>query len=224
MTVEVDALVNGTDIGGSTKAPGGYAHGELTDPLGMPSKFQLLETDGAFPQHWVVPQNEFVRHGGRDDLLFGAPLQIWYPSAVRTGMSAETTRAVLMELRFQANWVLPRSTGTCFVRFPTLQVPPIDPTDPPSITVWAPAVGSGEVNILSTGDLVDSQNSIPPPTDPRIPQWGCASMATSTAEQYSAADCGGVAVFSAPGTDSRVARWLLIMGALIGVAAALLAE
>jgi hypothetical protein len=37
-------------------------------------------------------------------------------------------------------------------------------------------------------------------------------------------NCGGVAVFSVPGADSHVALWLLIDGALIGVAAALLVE
>lgn len=224
VTVEVDALVNGTDIGGSTMAPGGYVHGELTDSLGVPSKFQLLETDGTFPQNWLPPQGKFIRLVG-DDLLFSAPLRTWYPSALRIGTSAEQTRAVLVELRFQENWILPRSTGTCFVRFPTLQAPLEDPTAPPNFTVWAPAAGPGEVIVLSTtGDLVDSTNSLPPPTDPLIPQWVCASMATSTAEPYSAANCGGVAVFSAPGTDSRVALLLLIDGALIGVAAALLAE
>jgi hypothetical protein len=226
VTVEVDALVNGTDIGGPTTAPGGYAHGELTDPLGVPGKIQLLETDGTFPQHWELPRDEFVRQVGHDELLFGAPLQTWYPSAVRTGMSAEQTRAVLVELQFQANWVLPRSTGTCFVRFPTRQAPLQDPTAPANFAYTAPSAGSGEVSVRSmTGDLVDSTNSIPPPTDPRFPpRWDCASMASSTAEQYSAADCGGVAVFSAPGTDSRVAFSLLIVGAVIGVAAGLLAE
>jgi hypothetical protein len=224
VTVEVDALVNGTDIGGPVMAPGGYVHGELTDALGVPAKFQLLETDGTFPQNWLPPQGNFVRHVG-DNLQFGAPLRLWYPSALRIGTSAVQTRAVLVELRFQANWILPRSTGTCFVRFPTLQAPHEDPTDPPSFTVWAPAAGPGEVIVRSTtGDLVDSTNSLPPPTDPLIPQWVCASMATSTAEPYSATDCGGVAVFSTPGTDSYVALSLLIDGALIGVAAALFAE
>jgi hypothetical protein len=170
VTVEVDALVNGTDIGGSTMAPGGYVHGELTDSLGVPSKFQLLETDGTFPQHWLPPQGNFVRHAG-DDLVFGAPLRLWYPSALRIGTSAEETRAVLVELRFQENWVLPRSTGTCFVRFPTLQAPLEDPTAQPNFTVWAPAAGPGEVIVRSTtGDLVDSTNSLPAPTDPLIPQ------------------------------------------------------
>lgn len=226
VTVEVDALVNGTDIGGPTTAPLGYAHGELYDPLGAPRTIELLENQGGFlPPHWSVPRTEFIRHDGHHILLFGASLRTWYPSVVRPGMSAKTTRAVLAELRFQENWVLPRSTGTCFVRFPTLQVPSMDPTAPANTAVWAPAAGPGEVSVVSTtGDLADWQTSIPPPTDPRIPQWRCASMASSTAAQYSAANCGGVAVFSAPGADSHVALWLLIDGALIGVAAALLVE
>jgi hypothetical protein len=225
--VEVDALVNGTDIGGPTTVPGGYADGELSDPRGVPSKIDLLETDGTLPQHWVVQRDEKLTHVDHDDLKFRAPLQTWYPAAVRPGMSAaNTARAALVQLDFQANWVLPRSTGTCFVQFPTLQVPPNHPTSPADLTVWAPAAGPGEVTVMSrTGDLIDSQNSIPPPTDPRSPpRWDCASMVPSTAEQYSAADCGGVAVFNTPGTDSRVALRLLIDGALIGVVAALFAE
>jgi hypothetical protein len=191
----------------------------------VPGKIELLETDATFPQRWVVPRHEFVRHAGVHRLLFGAPLRRWYPSAVQVGMSSETTRAVLVELRFQANWVLPRSAGTCFVRFPSLQAPLEDPTEPPSFSLWAPAAGPGEVSVVSmTGDLADWQTSIPPPTDPRIPQWRCASMAPSVAAQYSAANCGGVAVFSVPGADSHAALWLLIAGALIGVAAALFFE
>jgi hypothetical protein len=225
VTVEVDALVNGTDIGGPITAPNGYAHGELKDPLGVPSKIELLENLGDWQVQWDVPQHEFVKQVSHYDLLFGAPLQAWYPSAVRTGMSSYTTRAVLVKLQFQENWVLPRSTSTCFVRFPTLQAPLQDPTSPADTAAWAPAAGPGEVSVVSTtGEIADSQTSIPPPTDPRIPQWSCASMASSIGEQYSAANCGGVAVFSAPGTDSRVALWLLVVGAFIGVAAALFVD
>jgi hypothetical protein len=225
VTLEVDAFVNGTDIGGPTTAPLGYAHGDLFDPLGVPGKIQLLENQGGYlPAHRRVPRNEFFRHDGHYR-LFGAPLRTWYPSAVRTGMSAVTTRAVLVELRFRANWVLPRSTGTCFIRFPALQAPPEDPTAPANFAVYAPAAGPGEVNVVSTtGEIVDWQASIPPPTDPRIPQWGCANMAVSITAQYGAADCGGVAVFSVPGADSHIALWLLIDGALIGVAAALFVQ
>jgi hypothetical protein len=87
------------------------------------------------------------------------------------------------------------------------------------------------VNIISSsGEIVNLQSSIPPPTDPRIPQWRCASMAISIAAANAnpatggASNCGGAAVFSDPGTDSRVALWLLIDGALIGVAAALFVD
>ncbi len=223
VTVVLDALINGAQIPGPTTAPTGYAHGELVDPLGVPGKIKLLEDPFS---GWVVPRHEFVQHPGRHTLLFGAPLRQWYPSVVQYGMApAATERAVLVELRFQENWVLPRSTGTCYVRFPTLQAPLYDPTELPNAAAWPPAAGPGEVSVVSkTGDLADWQTSIPPPTDPRIPQWRCTSMAPSQVAQYSAAKCGGVAVFSVPGADSHVALWLLIDGALIGVAAALFVE
>ena len=145
VTVTLDVLVNGAQIAGPITTPSGYVHGELTDPSDGIGSIQLLEDQGQglpFP-HWSVPAGEFVRHyqGG---LLFGAPLRTWYPSVVMFGMNAASeARAVLVELRFQANWVLPRSSGTCFVRIPSLQDPFVDPTAAPNTTPWAPAAGPG---------------------------------------------------------------------------------
>jgi hypothetical protein len=232
VTVELDVLVNGTDVNGTdiaadapTATPYGYAHGELIDPIGTPSKIELLEnTQETFPARFVVPPGEFVRHT-RGGLLFGAPVRAWYPSAVQPGMSAVTVRAPVMEIRFQADWVLPRSTGTCYVRLPALQVPQIDPAEPPGTAVWAPAAGPGQVSVVSaTGDVFDWQTSIPPPTDPADAQWTCATATSTITAESPAANCGGVAVFSAPDAQSHINLWLLIDGAFIGIAAALFVD
>lgn len=242
--VTVDALVNDTQnpfitppFQGATTAPSGYVHGQLTHPGVDAGNFRLLENPGGYyPASWVVPRGEFIQHDPRgkfirDDrgaLIFGAPLHSWYPSVLPTsGMAPVQTlqRAVLVELRFQANWVLPRSSATCFVRIPKLLDPLVDPTSMADLTsYWAPAAGPGQVNVISTtGDTADWQDSIPAPTDPRVPQWQC-SMVRSVTDPFGGANCGGVAVFSVPGGNTRAQLWLLIDGTVIGLAAALLID
>jgi hypothetical protein len=229
-SVELDALVRGDETPGPDLTQAGYVHGALSDPLGRLGVLTLLEnTPTSFPQHWVRARHLTVRRARRE-VVFGAPLRTWYPASVRVGMAeASLVRAVLVKVRFQADWVLPRSSGTCFVRFPTLQMPRIDPLDPPSQPFNPPAPGPGEVQVTSTGgETVNAQSSIPPPNDPRIPEWRCASTAVAIAQESSptggSGNCGGVAVFAEPGAEAHVALWLLIDGALVGVAAALFVE
>ena len=130
VTVELDALVNGTNtaVGGPTPTPQGYAHGELDDPLRLSGRIELLEnTENIEPSPpFLLPPHEFTQ-SSRDRQLFGAPLPAWYPSAVQWSMSRLTARAPLVELRFQANWVLPRGPGSCFVLFPALQAEGAEP-------------------------------------------------------------------------------------------------
>jgi hypothetical protein len=231
VTVEFSALVRGGHVAGPSMAREGYAHGAVVDPLRAVRSLTMLQNPTAtFPPTWVKPKGLEQRRDG-DRFLFGAPLRTWYPASVMVGMAAASSvRAVLVRVRFEADWVLPRSTGTCFVRFPTLQAPTVDPLrEPSTASAGAPAPGPGKVNVVSTGgETVDAQASIPPPTDPRIPQWRCASTAVAITQRMDpmggAANCGGVAIFSEPGADANVALWLLIDGALIGLAAALLAE
>jgi hypothetical protein len=235
LTVELDAFINSpSEAFEPSTATSGFADGSLNDPLAAAAKLTLwANPSGTIPPSWVPAGRELTPTPNRKYVVFGGPLREWYPSSVVRGMAtASAQRAPLAMVRFHANWVLPRSSGTCFVRFPTLQAPIVDPANPPSTaSQYAPHPGPGEVNLISSsGEIVSLQSSIPPPTDPRIPQWRCASMAISIAAANAdpatggASNCGGVAVFSVPGTDSRVALWLLIDGALIGVAAALFVD
>jgi hypothetical protein len=231
VTVEFRALVHGEHVPGPSAAREGYAHGAVVDPLRAVGSLRMLQNPTAtFPPTWVTPKG-FVQRRDGNRVLFGAPLRMWYPASVMVGMAAASSvRAVLVRVRFEADWVLPRSTKTCFVRFPTLQAPNVDPLrEPSTASEGAPAPGPGTVNVVSTGgEMVNSQASIPPPTDPRIPQWRCDSTAVAMTRRMDptggAANCGGVAVFSEPGAEAHVALWLLIDGALIGLAAALVAE
>jgi hypothetical protein len=227
VTVEFDALVHPrapvTDR--RALAQHGFVHGVLIDPLSAVRSVAIFENPSStFPPRWKVPRG-IVRRRTEQDLLFGAPLRRWYPASMSPGMHRHIVRAVLVKARFRADWVLPRSEGTCFVRFPTLQVPSVDPLLPPGDAVYPPARGPGAVSVVSvSGETVDVQASIPPPTDPRIPQWECRTMSDGSSPATGSANCGGVAVFSEPGSDAHVALWLLIDGALIGLAAALLVE
>ncbi len=222
VSVQVDAVVNGRDIGGPTMAPG-FADGELTDPSDAVGQVRMLFDHGT-PQvpRWVVTQPTVMRrtvYAGVLGVVFGVVVHQWYPSAVLFDTTGtDTVPGILFEIRFTANWILPRSDGTCFVRFPALQVRAIDPVDPPNTPPLVAPPGPGQVTITSkTGDVADWQDSLPPPADPQVPRWSCARMGNSGCT-------GGVAVFSAAGANAHVSLWLLIDGALIGVAAALFAE
>jgi hypothetical protein len=227
VTVEFDALINGQDVGPTT-APG-FADGELVDPLGAVDKVFPLDQSG-MPSQLGAARGEFVQkiiNGGAGGVAFGAPIERWYPSGF--GPLMGPIHSAILVLKFKANWVLPRNSSSCFVRFPSLAVLTSDPARPAnSVNPVAPA-GPGEVSISSlTGGIADWQDSFPTPTDPLIPQWRCPRMYQSADEVKDMApyaDCsGGFAIYNVPGASSRVPLWLLIDGALIGVAAGIVAE
>jgi hypothetical protein len=110
VAVQVDALVNGRDIGGSTTAPG-FADGALLDPSNAVSKVQVLFNHGTILiPRWVVTRPERMHRSvdrGYLGLYFRVAVQQWFPSAVLSDMRGAIS-FLASSLRFGS-----RQTGSC---------------------------------------------------------------------------------------------------------------
>jgi hypothetical protein len=146
---------------------------------------------------------------------FQLPFDVWFPGESSLNGAG---RAVVpaMQMTFDADWVSPRGYGSCYVRVPNLTAPP--PPYPPG--VLTPSNGRVRLSLNPNGAAVDPVYSVPPPTDPRGPDWQC-DMVASFAEGRR---CTAVSVVTQPGSSRDSQFLLLFSGALLGLGLAIAAE
>lgn len=147
---------------------------------------------------------------------FHVPVNGWF---LQSGERNRTTYYDLPILRvdFEADWISERGFKTCFVRFPNLSSNPV----PPGERELRP--GSGVVTLShSRGTTIDVSDSIPPPNDSRGPTWTCDLGAGFQNRLQS--NCAGVAVLETPNADRDLQLRILVVGAVMGLALALVIE
>lgn len=150
-------------------------------------------------------------HGSKQ---FGAPLDTWFANSSLAPGGLSVFSLDVMRLSFDVNWVAPRSYGTCYVRVPNLT------TFPAMKGFLTP--GKGQVSIdLNSGATIDASSSAPAPSNPRGPTWTCRLGVGPPVE---GGGCAASAVLDLPNSGRNVQFYLLVVGTVIGLAFAVLAE
>lgn len=146
---------------------------------------------------------------------FAAPLEGLFPKTSRNHDRVFFNEPVLL-VTFRANWLMKRGFDTCYVRVP-------DITTSPNVSgeILRPRTASMTLQV-NGGGSVDAGSSIPSPSDPRRPTWNC--RIESDPEDPQDANCAAFAAVDEPGAEEKTQIRLLVVGAVIALAFALLVE
>jgi hypothetical protein len=134
---------------------------------------------------------------------------------------------------FTADWLHPRTFGTCYLSLPLVIGPgpgapllhlPRPPqgrylgTDSASVSLTDWNFTEGPSGHVSTPLSVISDDSQPPPSEPSDPSWNCAARGSQTSCN------GGYVALATANAAGNGNTELFLRGALLGVVAALVAE